>query len=404
MNTPGGTVDGMDQARQAIKSLAEKKTVIAENQGMIASAGYHQATAAGTIEATSPLAITGSIGVIVAGLDFTDAMARDGVKKIKIVSKNAPNKQPDPTTESGRDLVQEQINAMERVFIQAVAEGRGTTEDDVIANFGRGGVLIAQDPDPEQPDALSVGMIDSVISGANASKEGEPVAFQDLAVVDTPWDEAAALERVKGADCNPEAFLWYNSDESSASGILFGDIVEGKLVANIHGVNAAEEKLAQVPDADRPKVQSHIERYRDKWHKKGEGATLQPEPAEGGENIRRTEMDLNQLKAEHPAVYAAAVEAGVNQERERAEAHITLGEASGDINFAVACIKDGSGLTPSVNAKYMAAGMNKNAVEDRASETPGELNTPAAEEVDADADDAAVAKALAEKMGVTIDG
>mgnify|MGYP000436151846 CR=1 FL=1 len=400
MSTPGGTVDGMDQARQAIERLAIIKNVIAENHGMIASAGYHLATAADSIVAMSPLAVTGSIGVIMAGLDFSGAMEREGVKKIRIVSKNAPDKAPDATTERGSSLIQEQINAMERVFIKAVADGRDTTEADVIANFGKGGIFIAQDPDKDQPDALSIGMIDSVQTGGASADEGDPTQFQDLAVVDAPWDERAAAERVSSAK---EAFLWYNSEESGASGILFADIVDGKMVANIQGLKAAEDQLANIPDADRPKVQAHIERYRAKWHKNGGGGnTSQTEPAQGGKNDRGPIMDLKALKAEHPAIYAEAVEAGVNQERERVEAHITMGEASGDIKLAIGCIKDGAEFSAKVNANYMAAGMNKNAAEARGDEAPGDINTPVV--ADADTQDDAVAKALAELTGVQDNG
>ena len=45
MKTPGGNVDGMDLARQAIESLTAVKNVTVENHGLIASAGYYLATA-----------------------------------------------------------------------------------------------------------------------------------------------------------------------------------------------------------------------------------------------------------------------------------------------------------------------------------------------------------------------
>lgn len=173
MNTPGGTVAGMDQARQALKSLASVKKVIAENHGMIASAGYYLATAANEINALSPLAKTGSIGIIVAGFDYTENDARYGIKKIKIVSKNAPNKQPDPTTTHGIAVIQDEIDAMERVFIQKITEGRSKTTEFVVEHFGKGGMLIALDPDSEKPSALNVGMIDNVVTGLGISNAVE---------------------------------------------------------------------------------------------------------------------------------------------------------------------------------------------------------------------------------------
>ena len=323
MDTPGGTVAGMDQARQAIESLSTKKKVIAENHGMIASAGYYLATAANEIVAMSPLANTGSIGVIMAGLDFSDAMARNGVKRIKIVSKNAPNKQADPSTPHGAGVLQNEVDAMERVFIQKITEGRGTTEKDVIDNFGQGGMLIAQDPDPDKPDAVKVGMIDKVITNVAI----EPALDED--------------EENNGITSN-------------------GDTINGN--SDISATSAAE----------------------------------------GGGQQQGAVMDLNQLKAEHPAlvaqIEAKGVESGVKQERERVDAHLTMGKSSGDMDLAMSCINEGTELTASVNAKYFAAGMNKQSIQGRASESEDDLDTDASD--DAESEDKVLAAALADELGV----
>jgi ATP-dependent protease ClpP protease subunit len=128
---------------------------------------------------------------------------------------------------------------------------------------------------------------------------------------------------------------------------------------------------------------------------------LDQEAAVGGEQTRGKPMDINQLKTEHPALFAEAVSIGTNAERERVEAHVTMGEASGDTALAMECIKNGAELSASINAKYMAAGMKNNAIVARTEESEGDLNTPAA---DADAKETALAKATAEALGVEIDG
>lgn len=320
MDTPGGTVAGMDPAWQALSELAASKKVIAENHGMIASAGYYLATAAPEIVAMSPLSETGSIGVIRAGFDFTEAMASMGIKRIKIVSSHAPNKQADPTTPEGRVVHQNDVDAVERVFIRKVAEGRGTTDADVIENFGKGGMLIAQDPDSDKPDAVSVGMIDSVITG-----------------------DAVAAEAGTGEDIGAS---------NSATG---GDDVVPEAIA-------------------------------------AEG---------GGQNEEAILMDLKQLRAEHPALYAEAVEAGVNQERDRVTTHIDLGKAAGDLDLAVSCITDGVEHTAASNGKYLAVQMTNNAIAARATESEGDLNVEAAAAETLEAD---VAKALAAELGVENNG
>jgi len=334
MNTPGGTVEGMDEAKQELDLLALDKEVVAENHGMIASAGYYVAMSASKIKALSPLSVTGSIGVVVAGLDFSGVMEANGVRKIKIVSKNAPDKQADPTTDKGRDIIQAQIDAMERVFINTVAEGRNTTTEDVIANFGKGGVLIANDPGEGIPDALSVGMIDSVMMGGQLVESGNSESI------------------AKNED------LCYNSAEAD----------ENELPSHISGDSVPQSKTAP-----------------------------------SGDN-KDSIMTITQLQAEHPSVYAEAVKIGADSERGRVEAHITMGEAAGDTKMALENIKAGADLTPAINAKYMAAGMNANAVAARASEVVDDIETQAGADaalVEKDVNDKAVAKTLAGLTGVT---
>jgi len=335
MDTPGGSVSGMDAAHQSIKNLASKKTVVAENHGLLASAGYYLATAATKIKAMSPLAITGSIGIILAGIDTTDMLARDGIKRIRIVSVNAPNKQPDPATSQGRGVIQEGVDAMERIFIDTIAKGRDTTDKDVIDNFGKGGELVAQDPDPEKPDALLVGMIDSVMVQGN-----EVVAEADV-IIKPASDDVDDVSAIVDSVSTPVIPI---TTEQTAAG--------------------------------------------------------------GGKPTKETiPMDLKELKASHPALYAEAVgighEQGVTGERARSEAHIVLGEASGDMKYAMECVKDGTELTATVNAKHMAASINKKAVGDRGVESEGDLDTEAA-----DAEAAAnteLTKATAAALGVELD-
>lgn len=174
MNTPGGTVDGADETFQAVMSAKKKKKVIAENHGLIASAGYWIAAGANKIIAASPANETGSIGVAFASYDFSKYLEAEGIKRVVIVSKNAPDKIPDIAKKSGKDIIQERIDALERVFISRIAEGRGLSIKHIQERFGKGGVLIAQDPENNIDDALSVQMIDKVQSIISADVGGEP--------------------------------------------------------------------------------------------------------------------------------------------------------------------------------------------------------------------------------------
>lgn len=162
MDTPGGAVDGCDETYQALVELKKHKKVIAISTGMIASAGYWLASAADEIWATAPTNEFGSIGIVVAFTSWKNYDEKAGIKEITIVSKNAPKKMPDVDTKEGQDIIRDRIDAIERVFINRIAEGRKIDQDTIIKDFGQGSILIAKDPDSDKPDAISVKMIDAL--------------------------------------------------------------------------------------------------------------------------------------------------------------------------------------------------------------------------------------------------
>jgi len=160
MDTPGGEVLGVDSAAQAIAELSKKKKVTAINQGLIASAGYWLASQAGEIISESAVNLTGSIGVVITAVDFKKYYENYGVRIVEIVSRNAPEKRPDIYKKSGIDALQKLADQIERVFTGRIAEGRGLSVKYVEKNFGRGNVLVAQDPGGY--DAIDAKMIDAV--------------------------------------------------------------------------------------------------------------------------------------------------------------------------------------------------------------------------------------------------
>lgn len=299
IDSPGGGLTGLDEVWIALRELGKTKMIVAENRGLMASAAYWIASAAHKIVATSPAAETGSIGIYALFIDWTEADKKMGIKEIRIVSKNAPEKNPDLATPAGLKSFQTRLDAIERVFIDRIAAGRGISVDTVARDFGRGGVLIAEDPDSSQPSALSVGMIDAVIAGSGKGKkddkrteeDGEIVAgsppFKNLAIVDKPWDADAAIKRVRTKTGSTEkptagyksAFFWYDPkkvDDFGGYKLPFVDVDGGALKAVRRGVFAAKGAMAgarggvKIPTEDRAAVNSHIDKYVKKIEKEDE--------------------------------------------------------------------------------------------------------------------------------------
>ena len=105
------------------------------------------------------------------------------------------------------------------------------------------------------------------------------------------------------------------------------------------------------------------------------------------DNMEAVNMDLAGLKAEHPDLYAQAVQAGVTQERKRVSDHMKLGETCGDMAIATKAINDGASVDD-CQADYLNANMKQAQKQDRADDNADDTDTkpPADSEEQAVAD------------------
>lgn len=233
VTSPGGEFGGLYATTEAIRT--SKKPIKAKVEVMAASAAFALVCACTSIEAVNKAARFGSVGTIVR-MPLAEGY-------VEIASTASPKKAPDVATEAGRAVVREELDAVAEVFIGIIADGRKTTIDKVKADYGQGGMFLAE-------ESLKRGMIDSI---------GGPTT-------------------------------------STTTARIGGTKTESK-------------------------------------------------------------MDLKTLRAEHPGVYAEAMQAGAAAERDRVSAHLVMGEASGDMATATKAIKEGSEMTALIQANYMAASM-----------------------------------------------
>lgn len=140
-DSPGGEVTGAAELAAMIRAANDRKPVVAFIEGLGASAAYWLAAAAGDVVVSST-AIVGSIGVRTTIVDSRDALAAKGVKQHEIISSQSPGKAADPATTDGRARIQATVDALAAAFIADVAKYRGITDDEVIADFGGGDVLV----------------------------------------------------------------------------------------------------------------------------------------------------------------------------------------------------------------------------------------------------------------------
>jgi capsid assembly protease len=144
-DTPGGQAAGISELARLIHGA--EKPVYAHTDGLAASAGYwlFAAARAATVSSTGLL---GSIGVVISYRPEKDA-------PIKVISSQSPLKQATPETEAGKSELQRLVDDMAAVFVADVAVFRGVPEERVLAQFGRGGMLVGA-------KAVAAGMADRV--------------------------------------------------------------------------------------------------------------------------------------------------------------------------------------------------------------------------------------------------
>lgn len=150
-DSPGGVVSGLGEAADSIRGAA--KPVTAFVTGIAASAAYWLASQA-TELVLEPAASVGSIGVV-ASLSRQVQPGADGRQSFEVTSSGAPRKRPDPSTEAGRAAIQEEVDAIEAVFVADVAAGRKRTPAYVRKEFGQGGMVPAA-------RAVEAGMADRI--------------------------------------------------------------------------------------------------------------------------------------------------------------------------------------------------------------------------------------------------
>ena len=196
IDSPGGEFAGLFDAIDAIKTADTPIKAVISNLG--ASAAYAIASQADEIVASNRAARIGSVGVV-----STFFLSDD---EISITSTAAPKKRPDLTTEEGRAIVREELDALHEIFVGAIAEGRGATIETINAKFGQGGTLLSD-------EALNRGMIDSV-AGSKLTKVVDNTKTKAVKGANKQESEQMDKEKLKAE--HPDVYAAIEADVLAA--------------------------------------------------------------------------------------------------------------------------------------------------------------------------------------------
>lgn len=158
IDSNGGTVSGISHALEGIREAAQIKAIYTHTASNMNSAAYWIGSS-GTEVMADRMAEVGSIGVIAVMLDFSKAMKDKGVipHVFRAGEFKALGMPYEEMTDKAAKTIQARIDARYDQFLEDVAINRGRTKNTVKADMAQGRVFLAK-------DALSVGLIDSVMS------------------------------------------------------------------------------------------------------------------------------------------------------------------------------------------------------------------------------------------------
>jgi HK97 family phage major capsid protein len=203
IDSPGGSVYGVQELADEIRGARDEKKIVAQVSPLAASAAYWLASQANEI-AITPSGDAGSIGVYMAHQDVSKAMELRGVKTTLIsAGKYKVEGNPyEPLSDEAMANLQERVTQIYGRFLDDVAAGRGVKASVVRNGFGQGRVLSAQ-------NAKREGLVDRIATldqtlgrlGAGANGDRIPMtAAADPAVIS---EKVSAGEQQAGKGVKP---------------------------------------------------------------------------------------------------------------------------------------------------------------------------------------------------------
>ncbi len=188
VDSPGGTVDGVEEGAHALHEMVQgsEKPVTAQTDGDMASAAYWLASQANSVSATKGARV-GSIGVFAAVIDRSEQLKQDGIT-LHVVS-STPEKGDlhpgQPVTEKALARLQEEINDLGGRFVADVERGRGERAS-ASTEWANGRMMSSQ-------QAVDLGLIDEVLGSGPHYATGTTateVAACKVSAMTTPTETA----------------------------------------------------------------------------------------------------------------------------------------------------------------------------------------------------------------------
>lgn len=157
VESPGGTVDGIEELAASVAAAGQSKPLYAYADGLMASAAYWASCGARSIGASSTAQV-GSIGVVLMHREVSKALDNAGIKVSFLTAGRykAAGNQAEPLTDEMRAYLQSNIDDVYGMFLSAVEAGRKVSREKA-QTMADGKIFLAG-------QAQTLGLIDRVCS------------------------------------------------------------------------------------------------------------------------------------------------------------------------------------------------------------------------------------------------
>lgn len=146
IDSPGGGCFGLSDLAETIRLARETKPVVAFTAELMCSAAYWIGSAADEIICTSDAQV-GSVGVAGMHFDYSKRDENEGIKRTVLsagVYKRLASDEK-PLTDEGREYLQQRVDHYYSMFVEAVAENRGMSVEDVVEKLADGSTHIGNE-------------------------------------------------------------------------------------------------------------------------------------------------------------------------------------------------------------------------------------------------------------------
>jgi len=177
INSPGGTVTASDIMYQQVQQFKEKsKKPVVVLMGEVAASGGYYLSCAGDEIIARPTTITGSIGVIIETINFSEGLAKIGIHARSVTS--GPNKSMgspfEPEEPEHRQIMQGMVNEFYARFVGIVKKNRPNLAEENIKEATDGRVVTGH-------HAVELGLVDQVGYLPDAFSTAKRLAHLDRA-------------------------------------------------------------------------------------------------------------------------------------------------------------------------------------------------------------------------------